>query len=315
MPPPIILSVSDLTQHHTCPTAFLARHTTRHWAIPSKALTTGKALHQLLEAKYAPSPPHSLDTLLADPAMDPLALSLLSQIPPDWTPPYAITAAEQPLLARLGPSLLPPSWSGPPVYIAGTPDAITTRQAPNLLTPISGSGQYKSLGPGRSPESLVDSIAYGAHELLYSLLRLASGLRPTDELHVLIFRKLSQRALADGTPAFLHHIRATPHLATPESLHTLFTRDLLPNLHATLSTIHSGPLASRRAFESCTGPFYNSPCPLYAECHRPQTQPAPQSDPGSLLQYLPEPAPCRYSAHLEAQLASGSPPPTLDFLA
>jgi len=339
MPSPIILSVSDLNHHHTCPTAFLARYTLRHWSTPGRALTTGKALHQLLEAKWAPNPPTPLATLLESPDLDPQARILFSQIPPDWQPPYIITAAETPLLWRLPPDWLPPHLSHLEVYLAGTPDAITQSATG------SGSGQYKSVALGRSPESLVDSICFGLHELTYALLRLHNNLPPVQELHVLLFRKLTKQAILDGTPAFLHHIRPTPHLTSLSSLLSLARRDLLPRLHATLTTIIDGPLASRHAFESCTGPFYNSPCPLYLSCHtNPLGTPSPDRgrlpsgpgisppegehpgnghtdpdvglhaerivhDPLGWAAYLPEPAPCRYSHLLAPALAV--PPQTL----
>jgi len=301
----IILSVSDLNQHHTCPTALYARYHTRRWRRPGPALTTGKTLHQLLEAKYAPGllPAH-LDSLLADPTLDPGARTLFAQIPADWTPPYAITAAEQPLFLELSPSFLPPSWSGPRVYLAGTPDALTERTTP--AGPISGSGQYKSVALGRSPEALVDSIVYGAHELLYSLLRVANGIPATEELHVLLFRKLTLAAQRDGTPAFLHHQRATPHLAQRDSLVRLLRRDTLPSIWAALHTLTRTLPDVRRDFGSCMGPFYNSPCPLYTACRSVDDRRLDE-----LCGLLPEPAPCRYTGALEAQLAAGQAVPLL----
>lgn len=303
---PIILSVSDLNQHHTCPTALYARYHTRRWSRPSAALTTGKVLHQLLEARYAPGlPPDRLDSLLSDPTLDPGARTLFSQIPGDWTPPYAITAAEQPLFLELSASFLPPAWSGPRVYIAGTPDATTTRATDSGI--INGSGQYKSVALGRSPEALVDSIVYGAHELLYSLLRLANRIPATEELHILIFRKLTLAAQRDGTPAFLHHQRATPHLASRGSVVQLFQRDILPSIWAALDTLTRPLPATRRDFGSCMGPFYNSPCPLYTTCR--QLSNAPTL--AGIGELLPEPAPCRYTTVLEAQLAAGQEIPLL----
>lgn len=303
---PIILSVSDLNQHHTCPTALYARYHTRRWSRPGPALTTGKALHQLLEAKYAPGlPPNQLDSLLSDPSLDPGARALFAQIPADWTPPYAITAAEQPLFLELSSSFLPPGWSNRRVLLAGTPDAITERRTPTTI--CSGSGQYKSVALGRSPETLVDSIVYGAHELLYSLLRLVNGLPPTEELHVLLFRKLTIAAQRDGTPAFLHHQRSTPHLATHASLVRLLRRDLLPRVWDSLNTLIQPLPDVQHDFGSCMGPFYNSPCPLYTAC-RPRGMASTIAD---LAELLSEPAPCRYTAALEAQLAAGQTVPIL----
>lgn len=133
----------------------------------------------------------------------------------------------------------------------------------------------------------LDFLPKSWYELTYAFLAHQLGLPAPACLEVLLFRKLTKIQLAAGVPAFQHHTLPTPSLHCRTTCERLWHRDVSPALTALLRTLSGPGEDAPRQFSNCTGPFYNSPCPIYNHCHR-ELPIAPASD-------LPYPHIPRYS--------------------
>jgi hypothetical protein len=238
----MIINVSRLKDHLTCPQYAHNRYVSRRGVAPSLALNVGTLWHLGMAVHLDEShKPAFLEALeFADDvtarAFDALVPAYNAwQLPPDWE----IHAIEGERRAPLGPHTL-----------VGTPDAVIRTNGKFWHL------QHKTLAPGIPPATYGELIRVDWHECAYQWM-LQHDFSPYGGTILNICRKLSAKA-----------IRAEPARALSLQYLTRSSDIIDRALNDILATAHDldrivVPLRNRAA---CGGPYRNSLCPYFGVC-------------------------------------------------
>lgn len=234
-------SISDLKLWLTCPQKH--HFATIEKRVPvalSPALDLGNTFHRFMEARLKGAPSETLLALAPEtPDAQEEWQKLLPfiaawPIPPEWR----IVAVEYPLSGTLGAH-----------QIQGRLDALIYWNSKYW------SLQYKTCGQSTPLDNLADSVRLGFHEAAYQYLAETSGHVPFGGTILLTARKLSLKAIREGSnPLMVHYLTRSP------SVQSEILSDLILALDLSETTRF-------RNLESCYGPFKNTKCPYLPVCH------------------------------------------------